>query len=84
MPTQKERTIMKRAIKKIRESKPEPVIKVYPGLEKVAMQIADMTCYAIQRLAGSASNETADGKYKMQYKAQFILEKVIQYLQERV
>ena len=49
----------------------------YPELDKVADEVSDMACVMINRL-------TRDIKSEMPYKGQYILERVIKILQERV
>ena len=54
-----------------------PFEKRYPELAQAAQEIADITCFIINKRAHHIESKT-------EYKAQGILEHVIQLLQERV
>jgi hypothetical protein len=53
------------------------MLKTYPELRECAEEIANLTAFAINQAASRTESE-------MPYKAQFILETVIELLQNRV
>ena len=58
-----------------------------PELDKIARSIADATLKSVNKQSNASSKVTSPGAYagkEFPYKSQYVLEMVIEYLQEQV